>query len=278
MDDWKPENASLLEFDLNECTTRDFCEVFAMPARDAKGLFEYRTESMHIFKFEQLFKLKGVEEEMIQSWTHPQADPNFDKELQKSLNLSAEAPEPLTKLLEAVCQATGASGCLLASRDSSVLIHSLKEGVEFDKIARELPEFVRPIQDDMIQMKIGISEVQVIGFETCDLLFLPTTAFYLGALQPRGSINPKTLTLWRSLAAEFRRRLPPKILINNHTKVLENDIAFDCPSCKLRIVVDRAAAGYEFPCPRCKVQTTVPAETTSFSSFLEPSAAAPAAT
>lgn len=278
MDDWKPEDPTLLEFDLNECTTRDFCEVFSMPTRDARGLYEYRVESMHIFKFDQLLKLKGVEEEMIEQWTKPQADPDFDKELQKTLGLQAETPEALSTLLETICQKSGASGCLMASRDSRVLLQTLKEGLALDQIARELPEFVRPIQEDMIQMKVGIAGVQVIGFDSCDLVFVPASGFYIGAMHPPRSLSASSLGLWRSFAAEIRRRLPPKILINNHTKVLDDDIAFDCPSCVLRIVVDRAAAGYDFQCPRCKAQVTVPDQTTSFSSFRDPSAgAAPAA-
>ena len=257
MDDWQPDDPGVLEFDLNECTPREFCEVFDMEPWLANNLQEYRSEILHIFRFEQLLKLKGISEEALQRWRDPKPTDVFDKELQSSLNMQTDSPEPLSKLLDGICKQTNASVCLIA-RYGKILIQSVANGSSFDSIAPEIPGFIRPLQEDMLQMNLGTAHTEVIGFDSNDLLLLPASAFYLAALQPKGNLNPASLSLWRSLAAVVRGRYPSKICINNHAPVTENDVVFNCPQCNLRIVVDRSGIGYTFPCPRCKTAVTIP--------------------
>jgi len=259
MDDWQPENPALLEFDLNECTPREFCEVFGMEPAVAHNLQEYRAEILHIFKFEQLLKLKGFSEENIQLWSDPKPDNAFDRELQHLLNLQTDSAEPLPNLIEGAARQTGASVCLMA-RYGGILIPPAPENPESKFPATEVPEFVRSVQEDMFQMNLGRAHAQVIGFDSHDLLFLPASAFYLAAAQPRENLSSALLKLLRALAEEIRRRLPPKICINNYAPVTENDVLFNCPKCNLRLVVNRSGVGYTFPCPRCKNSVTIPGD------------------
>jgi hypothetical protein len=265
MDEWKLEDPKVLEFDFNQCTAKDFCEVFDVDPLVAQILFEYRTESMHVFKFEQLLKLKGITEETLLQWREPQA--KHDLEFQKSLGISEDSPAGLPKLFEVSCQKTEATGALLLARDAKILIQFPKDSsATFEP--QEILEFVGPLQEDLIHMKVGTADLQVIGFEDKNLVFAPAGSFYVVAILPK--VEASFLNTWRSLAKEIRTRYPAKVIINNHVAVEDSDIAFDCPDCHLRIVVNHVASGYNFPCPRCKTQVTVPPESTSHSSFIEP--------
>jgi hypothetical protein len=267
MDDWKPANTSVTEFDLNECSTRDYAEVFAMDPTIAKGLQEYRTEIVHIFKFDQLLKLKGFSKETLPQYVSPQFDGKANSPFQESLGLSKELPESLPKLMEAVSKKNQASGALLISRSGEVLIKYPQDSAQLDPVARRAPDFLRPIQEQMLLTNAGTGDTFVFNIDNHELLILTAGPFYLAGIQPQGSLNSSSINQWRTLALEVRRRHPPKLFINNHASVTESDIAFDCPKCVLRIVVDYHAAGYSFPCPRCKTSVTVPAKTTSTSSF-----------
>lgn len=270
MDSWKPEDPKVLEYDLNACTMREFCDVFAVESSTARNLEEYRSEILYILKFEQLLKLKGISEEILQQWQDPKPTQDFDQELQRALNLQVDSPEPLPNLLEALCKLTGASACLMSARKNSLCLKSITNGSTLENLALEIPSYVCPVYENLLQMKQAYPDMQVIGFESGDVLFLPTSGFYLIAMQPAGKLDHESLKWWRALAAEIRRRYPPKIYIEKHASVTETDIAFDCPSCHLRMVVDRAGAGCNLPCPRCKTQVTVPDQTTSFSSYISP--------
>jgi len=268
MEDWKPANPNVVEFDLNECSTRDYAEVFGMEPSIVKGLQEYRTEIVHIFKFDQLLKLKGFSKETLPQLVSPQFDGRTNPVFQESLGLNKESIEPLSKLLEAVSNKSKAIGCILISRAGEVLIKHPVESTQWDSVVQRLPDFLRPIQEQLLLTTSGTGDTFIFAVENQELLFLTAGAFYLATLLPTESLNSTTIDQWRTLAMEIRRRNPPKLFINNHASVTESDIAFDCPKCVLRIVVDYHAAGYSFPCPRCKTSVTVPAKTTSTSSFV----------
>jgi hypothetical protein len=267
-------NSALLEFDLNDLTARDFCEVFAMDSVLARRLHEYRMETIHVFKFDQLLKLKDIDEEALEKWKKPDADANvkFGAEFQRSLGLPSDIAQPIPVLLEAICKATNAEAGLM-SRKGEILLQYPKEATSLGDLGSQLREFFAPVQENLVQLNSHIADLQVIGLDKHDLLLLPTSGFCIAVVQQLGNINAKTLGLWRSFSGELKLRYPPKIIINNHATTLETDIAFDCPHCRLRIVLDQAGAGYAFPCPRCKIQVTAPPETTSFSSFIESSEA-----
>lgn len=260
----------VLAFDLNQCSDREFCEVFHADIELARNLIEYRQEVLHIFKFDQLLKLRGMSRELIAEWTSPKAQEAANPELQGALGLQVDQPEPLQSLLQALSRQTGATGCLMAARDGALVLNTAPGEPAYETLAAVVSQFVRPVQEDMLQMKLGTADAQVVSYEQNELMFLPASAFYLAVLQPAGKITTGNVKLWKTLAAEVRKRVPPRMVIDNHAKVTDSDIAFDCPKCYLRLVVDRAGAGFSFPCPRCKHQVTVPSETTSFSSFIEP--------
>jgi predicted regulator of Ras-like GTPase activity (Roadblock/LC7/MglB family) len=260
----------VLAFDLNQCSDREFCEVFGADGELARNLIEYRQEVLHIFKFEQLLKLRGMSRERLQEWTAPKTSDAPNAELQGALGLQVEKPEPLQGLLAALSRRTGAAGCLMAARDGAMVLNTSPGEPAYETLAAVVSQFVRPVQEDMLQMSLGTADTQVVSYEQNELIFLPASAFYLAVLQPAGKITAENMKLWKDLAAEVRKRVPPRMVIDNHAKVTDSDIAFDCPKCYLRLVVDRAGAGFGFPCPRCKNQVTVPPETTSFSSFIQP--------
>jgi predicted regulator of Ras-like GTPase activity (Roadblock/LC7/MglB family) len=260
----------VLAFDLNQCSDREFCEVFRADIELARNLIEYRQEVLHIFKFEQLLKLRGMSREVIAEWTSPKPSEAPNTELQAALGLQVEKPEPLQSLLQALSQRTGATGCLMAARDGALVLNTAPGEPAYETLAAVVSQFVRPVQEDMLQMRLGTADAQVVSYEQSELVFFPASAFYLAVLQPAGKISGENMKLWKDLAAEVRKRVPPRMVIDNHAKVTDADIAFDCPKCYLRLVVDRAGAGFSFPCPRCKNQVTVPPETTSFSSFIQP--------
>lgn len=260
----------VLAFDLNQCSDREFCEVFGADIELARNLIEYRHEVLHIFKFEQLLKLRGMSRELVAQWTVPKPVEAPNGELQAALGLQAERPEPLQSLLQALSQSTGATGCLMAARDGALVLNTAPGEPAYETLAAVVSQFVRPVQEDMLQMQLGTADTQVVSYEQNELMFLPASAFYLAVLQPAGKITAENMKLWKALATEVRKRVPPRMIIDNHAKVTDSDVAFDCPKCNLRLVVDRAGAGFSFPCPRCKSQVTVPAETTSFSSFILP--------
>ncbi len=269
MDDVKLGSLDL-QFDFNGCTVRDFCEVFQIDHATARYLFEYRLESMHVFKFQQLLKLKGVTEESLQTWCFPKSAVEPDAALQKSLQLEPDKLAPLSKLLESASKVSEATGCLLTTRMGHKILQFPETETIFEKLAAEVPEFMNVTQDDLLELKTRPANMQVTQFEANELLFAPAGALYLTALLSPGKINPSSLKLWQSVASEVRRRYPPKVFINNHAVVTENDVAFDCPQCHLRIVIDKAGIDMNIHCPRCKVRLTVPQETTSISSFKTP--------
>lgn len=259
----------VLTFDLNQCSEREFCEVFGADVDLARNLVEYRQEVLHIFKFAQLLKLRGMSPERVAAWSAPKPADVPHAEFQGALGLPTEKPEPIERLLGALTRRTGAAGCLLAARDGALIL-TAAQGAAQETLAAAAGRLARPVQEDLIQMRLGMADVQAVSYEGHDLLVLPTSAFYLVALQPAGGLNGETLALWKTLARAVRARVPPRMIIDNHAKVTDSDIAFDCPKCHLRLVVDRAGIGFGFPCPRCKTQVTVPPETTSFSSFIQP--------
>jgi len=266
-----PELALLpLQFDFNACTVRDFCEIMGIDYATARYLFEYRSESMHVFKFQQLLKLKGVTEETLKTWCDPKPAAEVNIQLQKTLNLETGQMAPLSKLLEAACKLTKASGCLVTKRTGEKVAQYPEDDNLFVKLAPEVPEFLNVTQDDLLELKSPPAHIQITRFEANELLFAPAGALYLAALQEPGKTTAQTLNLWRSVADEIRRRYPPRVFINNHASVTENDITFDCPQCHLRIVVDCAGAELNINCPRCKMRLTVPKESTSLSSFKTP--------
>ena len=276
MDDWKPEDPKLLEFDFNSCRAHDFAEILGIEPLISRILFEYRTESVHVFNFEQLMKLKGVDDNTLALWTNPTPVTEANAELQKAIGLSTDVPQPMNTLLEALCKTTCASGCIVVSRTTGVPQMKSSATASVEPLASEISEFILPIQEDLVQMKMPNIQLQVIGYEEQDLVIVPASAFYIAALQPTGSLTQANLALWHSLAMEVRKRYPSKIYIDNHAKMTDNDIAFDCPKCQLRIVVDKSGAGFNMKCPRCHIDLTVPEETTSHSSYKTPEQAAAA--
>lgn len=260
----------VLTFDLNQCSEREFCEVFGADADLARNLVEYRQEVLHVFKFAQLLKLRGMSPERIAAWSAPKPASPPHAEFQGALGLPTEKPETIENLLGALARRTGAAGGLLAARDGAPILSAAANGAAQETLAAAAVRLTRPVQEDLIQMRFGAADAQVARYEGNDLLFLPASAFYLAAIQPAGGSLGEHLALWKTLADMVRARVPPRMIIDNHTKVTESDIAFDCPKCHLRLVVDRAGIGFGFPCPRCKTQVTVPPETTSFSSFIQP--------
>ena len=270
MEDWRFNDANVLAFDLNLCTLRELCEVFGMGLSRARDIQEYRQETLHVFKLDQLLKLEGMTHEMIQQWSNPKSSDDFDREFQRSLKMQVDTPEPLPKLLEGLCQLTGASGGLIAAQDGRMIMQFTHDGSLFDPLAREISNFVRPVQEDILQMNLGLAEMQVIGFESFNLLFLPTSGFHLTAMHPKDDLTFTTLNLWRALAAEIRRRHPPKIYIDNHAHATKDDVVFKCLKCGLKLIVHRAGIGYTFLCPRCKTNVTVPAESTASTSSVGP--------
>ncbi len=266
MNDLKPD-AVEFQFDFNECAVRDFCEVFQIDSVTAKYLFEYRLESMHVFKFQQLLKLKGITEESLQHISDPKPGLEPNVELQKSLQLEGDKLVPLTQLLEAACEATDATGCLLTTRRGQKVGQFPEGDALFDKLAPQVPEFINVTQDDLLELKSSPAKVQVTRFEANELIFVPAGALYLTTLIAPGKIKPAALKLWQTIANEIRRRYPPRAYINNHASATANDIAFDCPQCHLRILIDKAGVDMNVHCPRCKLKLTVPRETTSLSSF-----------
>lgn len=256
-----------MEFDVNECSTREYAEVFSMEPSVAKGLLEYRTEVVHIFKFEQLLKLKGFADEVLNNLTNPSFDGKVNSSFQESLGLDKTQHEPLAKVLDAVCKKNQATGCFLVARSGEILLKHPEGSSALDAVAKRGSDFLRPIQEQMLLTHSGTGDTFIFSLNNQDIIFLPSGAFYLCGVQPQSSMNEPTINLWRTLSLELKRRYPPKLFINNHASVTESDIAFDCPKCVLRIVVDHHAAGYSFPCPRCKTSVTVPTKTTSFSSY-----------
>ncbi|MCC7517610.1 MAG: hypothetical protein IT578_00330 [Verrucomicrobiae bacterium] len=263
-------DAKVLTFDLNQCSDREFCEVFGADAGLAHNLVEYRQEVLHVFKFEQLLKLRGMSHERIAAWTAPKPDEKPNTELQGALGLPTEKPEPIEKLLGALARRAGATVCLVNAREGALVLHTAPDDSTEETLVTAVSELVRPTQEGLVQMRLGAADVQVISYAKHDLIALPAGAFYLVALQPSGGTTAENLKLWKALAAEVARRVPPRMIIDNHAKVGDSDIAFDCLKCHLRLVVDRAGIGFSFPCPRCKTRVTVPPETTSFSSFIQP--------
>ncbi len=270
MDDLKLSDNKVLEFDINQCTVREFCEVFTTPQEVAKGLIEYRQEILHIFKFEQLLKLKGFSRELLQQWSKPASPGTFNAELQKNLDLPPSEPAPISALFEAACRSTGAKGCLMTVRDGAMILKSAPEDNAFDLLASLAERFMRPAQEDLLTMNLGTADAQVLSFDSGDAIFLPAGGFCLAIMQSPRSFTAANLSLWKALAAEIRQRHPPRAIIDNNATVNDTDVAFDCPQCQLRLVMEKEGAGFSFPCPRCKTTVTVPTETTSFSPFLAP--------
>jgi hypothetical protein len=277
MQDWKPSDPKALEFDFNECSPQEFCEVFAIPALISQILFEYRLEAQHVFKFDQLMKLKGVDEDTIKQWSNPEPSYDLDARLHQKIGLSPAAAETLPNLLDAIRKAAGASGCVITSRKGQKLLQAGDSNFPLDGLAIETPNFLRPLQEDLLQMKLPTAEYEVVGYDTYELIFLPASGFYVAAAHPLGTLNNQAIWLWNALASEIRKRLPPKVFIDNHAEPLPSDIAFDCPQCVLRILVDQSGAGLTITCPRCKKQLVVPMETTSFSSYYLPKGSQPSA-
>ena len=260
----------VLAFDLNQCSDREFCEVFGADIELARNLIEYRQEVLHIFKFEQLLKLRGMSRKLVAQWTAPKLSETPNTELQSALGLQVDRPEPLQDMLQALSRRMGATGCLMAARDGALILNTAPGEPAYETLAAAVSQFVRPVQEDMLQMRLGTADAQVVSYDQNELMFFPASAFYLAVLQPSGKITEENMNLWKALASEVRKRVPPRMVIDNHAKVTDSDVAFDCPKCSLRIVVDRAGSGFSFPCPRCKNQVTAPSETTSFSSFIVP--------
>lgn len=270
MDDWKPSDPKLLEFDYNALQAQDFAEILGIEPLISRILFEYRNESVHVFQFEQLMKLKGVDDDTLALWTNPTPTAEPNPTLQQAIGLPADAVPLFPDLLEALCKTTQASGCIVVTRTLGETQTQTAHAGALAPLAPEIPEFVLPIQEDLVQMKMPTIQLQVLGYEEQDLVIVPASAFYIAALQPTGSLTQANLDLWQSLSLEVRKRYPSKIYIDNHAKVTETDIAFDCPSCHLRIVVDANGAGYNMKCPRCRTDITVPDQTTSHTSFKTP--------
>ncbi|MBI4026154.1 MAG: hypothetical protein HY360_14300 [Verrucomicrobia bacterium] len=264
MDDWKPDDPSLTEYDFNACTVKEFCEAFGLDPFIARGLQEYREELRFVFNLEKLLKLKGMTEELLEGWQNPKPVTGCNTPLQGALGLQTQTAEPLPKLLEAICKKTGASGCLMAAKGGDILFQSgdsvLDPAARFDAVAAEIPRFLRPFHDGKFQMNLANTDVHVIGFESHDLLLLLASGFYVAAMQPKGCLNAETLGFWRSFADEVRRRHPPKIFVETHAKAGEDEIKFNCPKCALGIVVGREYAGASFECPTCHSEITVPDE------------------
>jgi hypothetical protein len=271
MEDWQPENPQLLQFDFNACSEQELCEVFSVDPGLARRIFHYRNEAMHVFDLQDLLKVEGVSPEMLQQWTNPPAaDPaGFSAELQQSLGPQADGNAPLPKLIETVCSSAGASGCLLIARNGSILIQNGNSSITLQTLAPKIPELVGSLQGDLMQMSAGTARCQVISFEQNDVILLPASAFYLLAIQPTRSLDPARLNLWNATSAEINRRFPPRFFVENHAQEASTDVAFDCPNCVLRILVDSSAVGYTFPCPRCQTPVTVPEQSTSTGSFYE---------
>jgi len=271
MNDWQPEDPGMLQFEFNECTPREFWEVFGVEPALARSLHEYRLEVLHVMNLDQLLTLKGVSQELLQHWSDPQPNGSFDAKLQQDLGLQTDTPEPLPDLLDAACKSIGASSCLMA-RDGSILMKSTVQGASFELPTTEILEVFRPICDSMFQMNLPNVNVLVIGLAASDLIFLSAGGISIATTQPRGRLDSTSLQLWNGVAGEVRRRCPPRMHIDKHAAVGENDIAFECPQCVLRIVVDRVAIGCSFSCPRCQAAVTVPDQTTSASSRILPPA------
>lgn len=271
MEDWQPENPQLLQFDFNNCTERDLCEVFDIELGLARRLFQHRSEAMHIFDLQDLLKVEGVSPEMLQRWCSPPSpDPaGFSPELQQLLGAQADRSAPLPKLMETVSSVTGATACLLAARDGRVLFQNGNGSATLQTLAPRIPELLDSIHGDLLQMNAGTARCQMINCEQSDVVLAPTSAFFLLALLPPANRDPSRLSLWQATAAEINRRLPPRFYVDNHAQESTTDIAFDCPGCVLRILVDSSAIGYTFPCPRCQTPVTVPAQSTSSSSYYE---------
>jgi len=259
MDDWQPDDPQLSQFDFNRCKARDFWEVFGMDAATSRMLHEYRLEVLFVFKLDQLLKLKGISDEMLQRWSAPQTDSGFDAKLQAGLGLRTDVAEPIPALLDAVCQATGASAALISRRDGNVLLKSSTGGPESTLAPDEVTELFQPVWDNMLQMNLPGSEILVLELDSNDLVYATAGALSIAATQPRGRNDSASLGLWKSLNAELKRRHPPQMIINTTATAGESDIAFECPSCGLGIVVDHATTGAAFPCPRCREKLTVPA-------------------
>jgi predicted RNA-binding Zn-ribbon protein involved in translation (DUF1610 family) len=274
MDDWKPQDSRVLELDLNEGSAREYAEVLELEPSVARGLHEYRNEIVHVFKFEQLLKLKGFSPENMPVLTNPSPSLEVNTALYKALGLSTDSLQPTQRLLDAACSTTKASGALLATRKGETLLQSNPSSTSLEQLSNRLVDFIRPLQEQLVLTDHGVGHEYILGFEQEDVVILPAGALYLAALQPARTLAAGTVGIWKDLASEIRRRYPPRISINNHASVSESDIAFDCPKCMLRIVVDHIAAGYSFPCPRCKASVAVPTKTTSHSSFYVPEEAA----
>jgi hypothetical protein len=270
MEPWSPKDPQVLQFDFNACPPRTFCEVLNLDREVAGYLQEYRREMLHIFKLEQLLKIKGVTQERLKEWVEAKPSSEFNRDFQSSIGLTKDEAEPLPKVLDALCKTTEASsGALVALTDGSVLLEASGSSQKFEKLAKTVKDFLPPIQDNLYQMKLNTAEAHVLTLENGKLMFFSAGGVIVVSTFPKDKGDTKAIKLWNTFAQEVRRRVPPKLSVENHAKVTETDIAFDCPQCSLRIVVDKSAAGAIFPCPRCKANLTTPDQTTSFSSFKE---------
>ena len=270
MESWSLQNPQVLEFDFNGCPPRTFCEVLGLDRDIAGYLQEYRREMLHIFKLEQLLKIKGITQEKLKEWSEAQPSSDFSKDFQGIIGLSKDQAEPLPKVLDALCKTTEASGGgLVALADGSVLLEASNSTQKLEKLAATVKDFLPPIQDNLYQMKLNTAVAHVLTLENGKLMLFSAGGIIVVSTFPKDKGDAKAIKLWHAFAQEVRRQIPPKLLVENHAKVTETDIAFDCPQCSLRIVVDNSGVGATFPCPRCKANVTAPEQTTSFSSFKE---------
>ncbi|MDD2710391.1 MAG: hypothetical protein PHV34_20615 [Verrucomicrobiae bacterium] len=274
MEEWQPSNAQALDFEFNLSTEREFCEVFGMELSMARRLVDYRTSNIHIFQLEDILKVEGISSELLQQWTAPAPEPQADPSLLQGLGLAGTAPS-IPDLLASLCAATGDGSAFLTNRNGEILLQQGDSGEQYQAVIPQIPAMVESWQTDLMQMNIGSASCQTLQFAQSNLSFLPAGAFFLIGLQPGQPIAPGKLALWISAAREIRRRLPPRLFIENHAEQTTTDIAFDCPSCQLRILVDSSAIGYTFPCPRCKAPATVPESSTSNGSYYESTEAPP---
>ncbi len=235
----------------------------------ANHLYEYRMEIMHIFKFDQLLKIKGISKETIQQWVEPETSASFNPDLQESLGISTDTPASVSQLLEAICKMTNASARLLTVLNGKIQVEYATDQTSLSYLAPGIFESTRHIQEDILQTNLVPTDLQIIGFESHDVLLVSAGAFYIMSVFPSGKLHSTTLSLWKSLATEIKNRYPPRLYVENHAISRENDIAFDCPTCHLRLLIDRVGIGYSFPCPRCKTQLIVPSQTTSHSSYIQ---------
>lgn len=254
-------SSGVLLVDVNEVSAEQLRDIFELKEEIAQKIVDYRTESMRIFKFEDLEKVNGLDPATIQRLVSAEEVTDVNAELQKSLGLPDDQSVPLQDLLEAVMKDAKLEGLALVTPLGLWVAGFLPDHLAHDNFLEQIPLTLHDLSSDLSKLKLAETQSISVSTEDYDLLIQRAGVLFIVAIQTPDLFEQGVHEKLEKIRREIVRRYRPRFHLYHHAEKTPDDIIFDCPKCDLRIVIHHTAKGYEIDCPRCKTALIVPDKT-----------------